>query len=300
MLSYRHAFHAGNNADILKHAVLSLIAIHMKQKEKPFSYLDSHAGAGSYSLDTDWAKMTGEAERGILAIMERDDVPETLKPYIAICREFYRNGHRYPGSPAIVQALARPSDRLTLMELHPTEIENLRSNMAGDPRLHIHHRDGYQGLMALCPPEPRRGFALIDPSYETSDDFTRTAETLIALHRRWSAGILVLWYPLLQRRSGEILALKDRFYTSEIPGVLTAELIVDTPEKAHVLPECSENPQEETENATGYGLYGSGMLVIGPPWKLDADLEEILPWLARVLGKDGNGSWNLEWINRAE
>ena len=285
MLSYRHAFHAGNHADILKHSILARIVTHLLEKGKPFTYIDTHAGAGIYHLDDEWAKKTGEALKGICAIIDRTDIPDLFLPYITQCRNYFSVGHRYPGSPELVRVLSRERDSLTLMELHSTEIENLRYVMGGDERIHIHHRDGYSGLTALAPPDPRRGFCLMDPSYETMDDYAKTADALLAVHDKWSVGTLVLWYPILKRREGELLALKDRFYTSGVKGILVAELLVK--DKA---------VDEESE---GFGLIGSGMLIIQPPWRLDAELKEMLPWLAQVLGQDGKESWNLEWISEA-
>ena len=285
MLSYRHAFHAGNHADILKHSILSRILVHLLEKEKPFSYIDTHAGAGIYQLDDEWAKKTGEALKGICSIIERTDIPDLFLPYISLSRKYFSVGHRYPGSPELVRSLSREKDSLTLMELHSTEIENLRYIMGGNDRIHIHHRDGYSGLMALTPPEPRRGFCLMDPSYETTDDYLKTADTLLAVHGKWPVGTLVLWYPILERRQGELLALKDRFFTSGIKGILAAELLVK--EKA------------TDEGGEGFGLIGSGMLIVQPPWHLDAELREMLPWLAQVFGQEEKGGWNLEWISEA-
>lgn len=281
MLSYRHAFHAGNHADVLKHTVLSRIVLHLVQKEKPFSYIDTHAGAGLYKLDSEWAQTTGEAEAGILPLLALPDIPELLLPYLTLCRNLHENGHRYPGSPEIVRALSRSTDQLTLMELHPTEIQNLRANFPDDPRIHIHHRDGFSGLSALCPPEPRRGFALIDPSYETADDYTKTAEALLTAHRRWPVGILTLWYPLLARRAEAIASLKERFALSGIPGILCTELIVGR-----------KDPQAEGD----FGLFGSGMIIMQPHWKLKEEMESVLPWLAGKLGFPGQGSFNLDWL----
>ena len=298
MLSYRHAFHAGNHADVLKHATISRIVASLLGKEKPFSYLDTHAGAGIYGLDCEWAQKTNEATAGILALLDRKDIPAILAPYIDLCRSFWRNGHRYPGSPEIVRSFARESDRLTLMELHPAEIENLRSNFSGDQRVHVHHRDGYAGILALSPPDPRRGLALMDPSFETVDDYTRTAETLIPLHRRWPVGILALWYPIVERREAELYGLKDRFAVSGIPGILTAELRVKGTGTAPSPALATGRDETDESNAEGgYGLLGSGMLIVSPPWKLADELAEILPWLAAALGENGNGSSAVEWIS---
>lgn len=290
MLSYRHAFHAGNHADVLKHAILSRIVLNLIQKEKPFSYIDTHSGAGLYALDADWAKKTEEADDGIMRILNRSDIPALFLPYIEICRDLFADGHHYPGSPEIVRALSRADDQITLMELHPSEIVLLRENFSGDPRIHIHHRDGYSGLVSLCPPEPRRGFTLIDPSYETADDYIKTADTMLLAHRRWPVGILVLWYPILGRRMGEIRSMKDRLYTSEIQGILCAELMIDEMN--------TEIAKDDDEQSTGYGLSGSGMIIIQPPWKLAEELTEMLPYLAQVLGREGKGSWNVEWLTK--
>lgn len=279
MLSYRHAFHAGNHADILKHAVVARIAGALAKKDKPFSYIDTHAGAGIYSLEDEWAKKTGEAARGIVALLSRDDYPEAIAPYVSLCREFYDSGLRYPGSPEIVRSLSRDVDQLILMELHPSEIENLRRTMGDYPRVHVHHRDGYAGLSALCPPDPRRGFALMDPSYETADDYEKAAVALLDAHKKWPVGILALWYPILARRERELFGLKDRFQSSGIPGILSTELLIRKP-----------------VDGEEFGLLGSGMLIAQPPWKLDSDLEAILPYLASVLGERDEGSWNLEWL----
>ncbi len=283
MLSYRHAFHAGNHADILKHAILAQIILHLQRKEKPFSYIDTHAGAGIYNLDAEWARKTGEAGKGILSLLDRNDIPEFFLPYINLCQTYYRDGHRYPGSPELARALARQGDRISLMELHPAEVENLKARMPADSRVRIYHRDGYAGLSAICPPEPRRGLVLMDPSYETADDYLKPAERLLALHKRWPAGILALWYPIIARKRDELRAMKDTFAASGIPGILVAELFA-----------------EQQDGAEGWGLAGSGMLIVQPPWHLAEEIEAALPWLAGALGGEPSiqerDGWNLEWL----
>lgn len=284
MLSYRHAFHAGNHADIFKHSVLSLIVRYITKKPKPFSYIDSHAGAGIYNLESNESRKTGEAANGIEHILSLSDIPELLLPYVEICKSLHETNRTYPGSPEIVRTLSRNEDQLTLMELHSAEIENLKDNMGGDPRIHIHHRDGYAGLNALCPPEPKRGFALIDPSYETVSDYSKTAETIIKINKKWPVGTIILWYPIVPRRISELSALKDRLYTSAIPNILCTELMV------HPLPETIDEDSE-------WGLAGSGLLILNPPWKLAEELQEILPWLAQTLGEEVKGSWSVEWLS---
>jgi 23S rRNA (adenine2030-N6)-methyltransferase len=278
MLSYRHAFHAGNHADILKHAALSQILLYLEQKDKPFTYIDTHAGAGRYDLTDERAEKTGETKEGIGRLYDRTNVPDFFIPYIELCKRERDLHGIYPGSPEIARQLCRENDSIVLMELHPTEIDNLRTNMGGDKRIHIHHRDGFAGLAALCPPEPKRGLALIDPSYELAEDYIKAANTLVETHRRWPVGTLVLWYPVVERRKGELMALKDRLQVSGIREIMTAELLVDE------------------SNEEGFGLAGSGLLMVQPPWGIAERLAEALPWLAEALGKNGVGTAKIEWL----
>ena len=283
MLSYRHAFHAGNHADVLKHAILSRLVISFERKTKPFTYIDSHAGAGIYSLDSDWAKKTAEAEAGIYKVFGRTDCPDLLFPYLTTCRNLYKSSHQYPGSPELVRALSRADDQLILMELHPTEIENLRRRYQKEERIHIHHRDGFDGLIAVCPPEPRRGFTLLDPSYEDTEDYKRTAQTVIAVHKRWSAGTIAVWYPLLPYRNTECQRMKDAM------KIIADEIIIgelkSSPDSSVAAPRLSLKSSTHTDS-DGYGLSGSGMLLVNPPWKLQEELEVILPWIANVLNQE--------------
>ncbi len=281
MLSYRHAYHAGNHADILKHSILALTALSYGQKDKPFTYIDTHAGGGLYDLDSAEALKTGEADKGIRSMLRGSPVLNGIESYMDICKSMEEGRNQYPGSPELVRRLSRDDDQLILMELHNTEIDNLKRRMGGDSRVHIHHRDGFAGIRALTPPTPRRGFALIDPSYETDDDWSRAARTLIDVKKRWPAGSLLLWYPLLSRRIGEISLLKDSLTVSDIPGILCAEL--------HLRP---LNESEED----GWGLTGSGMMLVDPPWKMYESIAGILPGLAEVLGGE-EASWSIEWLN---
>jgi 23S rRNA (adenine2030-N6)-methyltransferase len=300
MLSYRHAFHAGNHADVFKHSVLSRIVLYLIQKKKPFSYIDTHAGAGLYRLDSDWAKKTDEAAEGIRRLLDAEKPPEEFYPYLEICRNLSATGDQYPGSPEIVRALSRSVDQLTLMELHSNEIGILRENFSGDPRIHIHFRDGFAGLQALTPPEPRRGFVLMDPSYETVGDYSRTAESLLSVHRHWNAGMLVLWYPVLGRRREEIRTMKNRFSAEGIPGILTAELMVDKMEDSFPFSPATGSSPGTNDEQGGFGLAGSGLLFIQPPWTLADEMGRMLPFLAETLGRNGNGSWNIEWLTDPE
>ncbi|MCR4712996.1 MAG: 23S rRNA (adenine(2030)-N(6))-methyltransferase RlmJ [Treponemataceae bacterium] len=300
MLSYRHAFHAGNHADILKHSMLVLILKSLQKKDKPYTLIDTHAGAGIYTLDDERAVKTGEAEAGIVRLLrcagERpESVPEELLPYLDLCRAYEKDG-RYPGSPEIMRNFLRPvapaatgsaksgtapvslaQDKLVLMELHNTEIDVLRINMkrgSDSSRINIHHRDAYAAMSALVPPEPKRGLLLMDPSYEVDSDYTNVIDSLRTAHRRWTSGVICLWYPLLKRRVAETAQLKAalRDAAAETPcSFMTAELVID---------------DEENEA----GLYGSGMAVINPPWHLDDSMRKTLLYLASVLGVKKTGS----------
>lgn len=288
MLSYRHAFHAGNHADILKHTLLVLALESLQKKDKPYTLVDTHAGAGMYVLDDDRAEKTGETKEGIIRLLSAAgesgrsaDVPSSLKPYLELCRGYAAEG-KYPGSPELMARHLREQDKLMLIELHNTEIDVLRVNMKKsihDGRMGIHHRNAFEAVDALLPPEPRRGLLLMDPSYEVDSDWTNAADSLVKTHRRWTVGVLCLWYPLLKHRESEIALLKAtlREAAAATPSsFLCAELLVASPEKEA-------------------GLYGSGMMVINPPWHLDEQLKEMLPYLARVLEEsDGSGSWSVE------
>ncbi|MBO4508098.1 MAG: 23S rRNA (adenine(2030)-N(6))-methyltransferase RlmJ [Spirochaetaceae bacterium] len=313
MLSYRHAFHAGNHADILKHSMLVLILKSLQKKDKPYTLIDTHAGAGIYTLDDERAVKTGEAEAGIVRLLrcageKPESVPEELLPYLDLCRAYEKNG-KYPGSPEIMRNFLRPGagevalaadsraaagaaksgtasttpaqDKLILMELHNTEIDVLRINMkrgSDSSRINIHHRDAYEAMSAIVPPEPKRGLLLMDPSYEVDSDYTNVMDSLRVAHRRWTSGVICLWYPLLKRRVAETAQLKAelRDAAAETPcSFMTAELIVD---------------DEENEA----GLYGSGMAVINPPWHLDDSMKNTLPYLASVLGVQKTSTWNVD------
>lgn len=291
MLSYRHAYHAGNHADILKHITLSLILGHLDAKEKPYTVFDTHAGAGEYDLSDERAVKTGEAERGIMKLVSRSDVPREAEPYMSFVKDCLARG-MYPGSPEIERHFMRRDDVLVLCELHNEEAEILRSTMkifSGNCTPQIHHRDGFEAVAALTPPKIKRGLVLTDPSYEDADEYVKAADTFCAVHEKWSAGILALWYPLLAHRKIECGIMKQKITASvrtsaEPCEILDAQLLVNT-----------EDSHEETslENASGSSsprLCGSGMLIVNMPWKLDEELRAVLPYLADRLGTDGKGS----------
>lgn len=202
MLSYRHAFHAGNHADVLKHFLLVELLDYLNRKDKPWWYIDTHAGAGCYALDSDHAAKTSEHAAGIGHLWQRDDLPEVLKPYLAAVRQFNPHGGLtfYPGSPALAMTRLRAQDRMRLFELHPADVELLQKTFAGEEeRVMVRKADGFSALRALMPPPTRRALVLIDPPYEVKDDYRRTVDTLADALRRFPNGCFAVWYPMLAR-----------------------------------------------------------------------------------------------------
>jgi len=274
MLSYRHAFHAGNFADVLKHIVLDRILAHLGQKDKPYFCIDTHAGAGGYALTGDYARKNSEFETGIGKLWSRDDLPAAVAEYVAVVKEF-NQGDRlraYPGSPHFERRRLRADDRLVLCELHPTELGLLKSFAPKDRRIRILYGDGFQECIGLLPPPERRGLALLDPSYEIKTDYRQAAETLSGAYRRFGTGIFALWYPVIERR--RIDGLEEAVRQSGLRRVHLFELGVEP-------------------DARDRGMTASGMIVVNPPWTLHAELAAALPYLADVLGREGGGYYRL-------
>jgi len=265
MLSYRHAFHAGNHGDVLKHAVLTLVTEYLLLKPKPFVYVDTHAGAGRYDLQCEWAQKNREFETGILPLWKIDDVPEALRGYLRILHHMNPDGElrHYPGSPWLMQQLLRKQDKARLYELHNQEIHALQSLFAGVRNVKVEHADGLQALASILPPVERRALVLIDPSYEIKDDFRRVVDTLSQAYRRFPGGVYLLWYPVIQRSF--ITRLEEDLRASGMRDVLLAELCI-APDSAQ-------------------GMIGAGVIAVNPPWTLRASLQELLPYLADVLGR---------------
>ncbi|MCR5289321.1 MAG: 23S rRNA (adenine(2030)-N(6))-methyltransferase RlmJ [Treponema sp.] len=291
MFSYRHAFHAGNHADILKHSVLVHILDYLKKKEKPFTVFDTHAGAGWYDLHDERLEKTQEAQKGIQLLLSKEQ-PELTKSetmYYNICR-LYANHGKYPGSPEIERCLMRPDDMLILSEFHNTEITVLKEHMAQQtllPTSHsikpaIHHRDGYEMVKALTPPLIKRGLVLIDPSYEEDSDYTNTAQTVAIIHKKWSAGIIAVWYPLLSHRKNEIATMKRIMQASAQAGTNQSETLdlqlQVMNESAH-----TETSLQEAAHSSTPRLYGSGMFIINPPYTLQSDMEKVITYMTETL-----------------
>jgi 23S rRNA (adenine2030-N6)-methyltransferase len=272
MLSYRHAFHAGSFADLLKHAVLVQVLRHAVRKPKPLYYLDTHAGAGSYDLTAPMAEKTGEWRDGIARVVAAADPPDLLRPFLELVRAANAEGplRTYPGSPALARAILRPQDRIELVELHGTD-HDLLADWAGGSAL-VRRLDGLTALVHRVPPRERRGVALIDPSYEIKTDFEDVVDALAQAHRRFATGAFLLWYPVIDRARTE--AMLGALRATRIPRQLRLEL-------------C---PRADTP---GRGMTGAGMLVINPPWNLPETAQAGLPWLARLL--DAGDRWQLDW-----
>lgn len=284
MLSYRHAFHAGNFADVHKHAVLSLLLAALRKKDSPFCCIDTHAGAGRYDLQSAEGQKNREYLNGIGRLWGRGDVPPALDAYLAAVRALNADAapeadgsaapRYYPGSPRIARHHLRPQDRLVLTELHSTDVVNLRNEFKGDPQVAVHHLDGYQGLKAFLPPKERRGLVLIDPAFELHDEVERAVEGLHAAWRRWPQGIYAFWYPITHRAFAQ--GIHQSASKLGISKTLVAEIEIRPPHSARQ-------------------LNGSGMLIVNPPWRIEADLKAICNWLAPALAEDG-GQARVEWL----
>ncbi|CAJ0794349.1 Ribosomal RNA large subunit methyltransferase J [Ralstonia psammae] len=281
MLSYRHAFHAGNHADVLKHAVVVQLLDYLTQKDKPFWYIDTHAGAGLYALDHEWAQKKAEFDTGIGPLWRAAEAGETLPPlldaYLDQVRELNPNGQllHYPGSPWLAWQMLRDADRLRLFELHSSEIKVLSNNFRGAGRkVMLYDGDGFAGIKAILPPPPRRALVLIDPSFEDKQDYARTVQALQDSLQRFATGMYAIWYPLVQRR--EAAQFPARLKQLRPTDWLHVTLTVKRPVEG------------------GLGLHGSGMFIVNPPWTLKAQLQEALPTLVRLLGQDDGAKFMLE------
>jgi 23S rRNA (adenine2030-N6)-methyltransferase len=277
MLSYRHAFHAGNHADVLKHAIVVQMLRYLGQKDKPYWYIDTHAGAGVYSLTEGFATKNAEFETGIGRLWDRADLPTLVADYIDEVKALNADGDLrfYPGSPYLAYRQLREQDRMRLYEMHSTEIDVLRHNFRdAGRRTMIYEGDGFDGIKAILPPAPRRALTLIDPSYEDKRDYARTLTCLEECLKRFATGTYAVWYPLVTRMESQRFA--DQLKAIQPHGWLHASLTVKAP------------PTD------GFGLFGSGMFVLNPPYTLAAALKEALPYLVDTLGEDTHASFKLE------
>ena len=277
MLSYRHAFHAGNHADVLKHLVLIQLSRYLCRKDKPFWYIDSHAGAGAYALDSAQAVKLAEYRNGIGRLWGRKALPAAVADYLELVRAANPGGSlkAYPGSPDFAQRTMRVQDRLRIFEMHSRDVLRLREHFDGaGKQVIVEHGDGFAALKALLPPPSRRALVLIDPAYEEKQDYERVVHALKDCLQRFPGGIYQVWYPQLTRlESHELPARLKRLPAS---NWLHVTLRVRTPA------------------ADGFGMHGSGLFVLNPPWTLQATLQAVMPWLVEVLGQDEGAGFALE------
>jgi 23S rRNA (adenine2030-N6)-methyltransferase len=277
-VNYRHAFHAGNFCDVMKHIILVRLIEYLKLKPRAFRVIDTHAGIGRYSLTGDEAKRSPEWMDGIGKLLKAELAakPKALiQPYLDVVAGENQNGTlaRDPGSPLIARKLFRPQDRLSALELHPKDARELGKHFEGDVQARITALDGWLALNAYVPPKEKRGLVLVDPPFEEPGEWERLVDGLTKAHKKWATGLYALWYPLKEPRevNGFVTALK----ATGITRMLRAELLV--------------------ERAVAGKLYGSGLIVVNPPYVLEDELKSILPALVKALGKDG-ASHRIEWI----
>jgi len=280
-MNYRHAYHAGNFADVLKHVVLIMLVEHLKKKPAPFFYLDTHAGRGRYDLSEAQAQRSGEYKEGIGRLLEARaaSLPPEVAAYVALVRDSAGKGHSaitaYPGSPLLVARLRRPDDRLVLMETLPKEASALEAALGRQRQVSVIEGDGYAALKAQLPPREKRGLVLIDPPYESDLEFDRVLAGLELAHERWPMGTYCVWYPLTDR-AGPV-RFQRGLERSGIRRVLDVRLGVLPPD-AQV------------------GMAGAGLVIVNPPWQLDERLKELMPRLHRLLSPEGTGSTGVEWL----
>lgn len=292
MLAYRHAFHAGNHADVLKHLVLAEVLRYMVAKNKPFRYIDTHAGAGGYLLKGAQAQKTAEYRDGIGRLWGRSDLPEPLAALTRLVHDFNLPGPDengvlpvldkgytpplalYPGSPSIAHALLQAGDSLRLFELHPSDARTLAAHFGADRHTKVINGDGFAGLKGEIPPTPRRGVVLVDPSYELVGDYGKVVATLREAVQRFAEGVYLVWYPRVSRV--EAVQLPKRLMALAPKGWLHVRLTVSQPD-----------PQ-------GFGLTGSGMFIINPPYTLHATLASVMPVLTQTLAQFDGADYLIE------
>jgi 23S rRNA (adenine2030-N6)-methyltransferase len=277
MLSYRHAFHAGNHADVLKHLVLLQIAEYMGEKPAPFWIIDTHSGAGFYALESAQAAKLGEFRDGIGRLWDKKGLPTAAVNYVEYVKMLNPDGQLryYPGSPWLASQTLRESDRLRLYELHSTDVELLKKNFSsGGRQITITAGDGFAGLKAILPPPSRRALVLIDPSYETKEDYKNVVLGLQDAVKRFATGTYVLWYPMLSKI--ESRKLPDKLKRLGVPNWLNVTLEVSAPSK------------------DGYGMNGSGLFIINPPWSLEKTLRETLPKLTELLSQGTGAQFRID------
>ncbi len=279
MLSYRHAYHAGNHADVLKHLVLTQIFQALQRKPAAMCFIDTHAGAGAYDLHSREAGKVGEFRHGIERVWQQPEPPAALQPYLEVVRAMnsrLRGELRYyPGSPTLARQLLRPQDHMVLIELHPTDHKRLSETFTPEPHCRVELGDGYTLLKAFVPPREKRGVVLIDPSYELKTEYRDVVEALTTAYARWATGVYVLWYPLIAREQAD--KLLKRVIATGIRRVLGIEFALSAP-------------------ITASGLWGSGLIVVNPPYQLDTEINQVIPWLRQTLHATSDAVCEARWL----
>lgn len=279
-MNYRHIYHAGYFADVFKHLLLVELTQSFLAKDKPFCYLDTHAGIGCYDLQHPSAQKTQEYEHGILKLLQScEPRPEAINRYLALVEQFNDDKgseifQYYPGSPRFVRYLLRNEDRMILVELHPEDYMTLKSEFSQDKQVVIHHYDAYQALKAFLPPKQGRGLVLIDPPFEKLNDFSQIVAGLKLGLQRWAGGCFAVWFPI--KDLAKIAAFSQELKSSGLREILYCELTV---------------PPIATTN-----LHACGMVVIHPPWHFKENIEKVLPWLCDALSQPGKGEWKINWL----
>lgn len=279
MLSYLHGFHAGNHADVLKHTVLAAILARMAAKEKPVRYIDTHAGAGGYDLNAPRAQKNREHEHGIGRLWSEPEAPAAVARLLELARRYNGPGalRRYPGSPWLAKENLRRTDQLYLFELHPAEHRKLEQDFGRARNIRVLREDGLVGCIGLVPPPERRGLLLIDPSYERREEEREVLDAAVKAHQRFATGVIAIWHPVIDRRAAD--KFERALRATRLAPFASYELCV-------------------SRATSGRGLFGSAMFVVNPPYPLDDELAEALPWLARKLDRDGAASWRCEPAER--
>ena len=277
MLAYRHQFHAGAFADVFKHALLAQLVTALGRKDKPFLYLDTHAGIAHYDLQHEWAQKTAEYKYGIALLWDRTDPPPEMALYLDAVRAENKDGklRYYPGSPRIARGLMRAQDRMVLTELNLKDCEALATLYARDRQVTVEVADGFQALKAHLPPPERRGLVFIDSSFDRAQEYKRLTDAFAEAHRRFATGVYALWYPLMDQAS--MRSFERRVVATGIRKILQLEIAV-----------CNE--------IAGGGMHGCGMLVANPPFGFEAVARRILAWLWPVLSQGGAGGQRVSWL----
>lgn len=281
-MNYRHHFHAGNFADVMKHSLLMGLLAALQKKDTPFCYLDTHAGAGVYDLHGTQAQKTGEYLQGIERLDDHRGAPPWVASYLQGVLARQASGARsdYPGSPWLAVNALRPQDRAILIDVQHAEVASLRHHFKNDARVAVHQRNAYEGLTALIPPKEKRGLVLIDPPYEIErDNYPQITKLITAAHAKWPTGVYAIWFPIKQR--APIVRFYRELMNSGIPKLLTCELLMQPDDNA-------------------LGLNGSGLLVVNPPWGFDTGARETLRWLNDRLSDHPQRSWNTRWLANIE